>query len=81
MHVFLHADMAQRANRIVRLYGEADTESAKRLEEKDRRRRLYYKRYTEREWGMSQNYHLSLDSGSMGVDCCFDMSNTLYRSL
>lgn len=81
LHVFVHADMAQRADRIVRLYGEADTEPEKRLEEKDRRRRLYYKRYTEREWGMSQNYHLSLDSGRVGIDRCCDTIITLYRSL
>ena len=69
-HVFVHADLGTRAQRIVRLYGESEKSPEKRLEEKDRKRRLYYRHYTDREWGMSQNYHLSLDSGLIGGTLC-----------
>ena len=80
-HVFVHADLGTRAQRIVRLYGESEKSPEKRLEEKDRKRRLYYRHYTDREWGMSQNYHLSLDSGLIGVEPCADLIVRLVRAL
>ncbi|MGN8939133.1 AAA family ATPase [Bittarella sp. HCP28S3_D9] len=73
LHVFVHADPEVRADRIVRLYGESEKKPAKRLEEKDKKRRTYYKYYTGQEWGMSQNYHLCLDSGALGLDTCVDL--------
>ena len=62
-----------RAHRIVRLYGESEVAPEKRLQDKDARRRINYKHYTDREWGMSQNYHLSLDSAAIGVERCADV--------
>ena len=70
LNVFIHAPIPYRADRIVRLYGESDSAPEKRLEEKDKRRRAYYKHYTNRDWGKSQNYHLSLDSSLVGVERC-----------
>ena len=70
LNVFIHAPIPNRAERIVRLYGESESAPEKRLEEKDKRRRAYYKHYTGCEWGMSQNYHLSLDTSLVGVDRC-----------
>ena len=70
LNVFIHAPIKDRAERIVRLYGESETAPEKRLEAKDKRRRAYYKHYTGHDWGMSQNYHLSLDTGLVGIDRC-----------
>ena len=70
LNVFIHAPIPYRADRVVRLYGESDDAPEKRLEEKDKRRRSHYKHYTHRDWGMSQNYHLSLDSSLVGVERC-----------
>lgn len=70
LNVFIHAPMTQRAQRIVRLYGESDQAPEKRLTDKDKKRKVYYKNYTDGEWGMSQNYHLCLDSGTLGIDTC-----------
>ena len=52
----------------------------KRLEEKDKRRRAYYKHYADREWGMSQNYHLSLDSSLVGVERCAQLILDVARN-
>lgn len=70
LNVFIHAPIPYRAERIVRLYGEADAAPEKRLEEKDKRRRAYYKHYANRDWGKSQNYHLCLDSSLVGLERC-----------
>lgn len=70
LNVFVHADMKSRAERIVRLYGESEKSPEKRLEEKDKKRKVYYKHFTGREWGMSQNYHLSINSAEFGIEEC-----------
>lgn len=80
LNVFIHAPIPYRAERIVRLYGESDAAPEKRLEEKDKRRRAYYKHYTNREWGKSQNYHLSLDSSLVGVERCAQLILDVART-
>ena len=73
LHVFIHADKKARAERIVRLYGMTEKSPEKRLEEKDQRRKVYFKHYTDQVWGMSQNYDISLDSGVIGIQKCVDI--------
>ena len=72
-HVYIHADMEFRADRIVRLYGESEKKPEVRLQEKDKRRALHYQHYTGRNWGQAQNYDLCLDTGVLGVDQCTDI--------
>ena len=79
LNVFIHAPLQNRAQRIVRLYGESETAPEKRLETKDKRRRAYYKHYTGLDWGMSQNYHLSLDTGLVGIDRCAQLIADVAR--
>ena len=70
LHVYIHADMDFRADRIVRLYGESEKSPATRLQEKDKRRRVNYQHYTGRTWGQSQNYDICLNSSTLGVEKC-----------
>ena len=79
LHTFIHASMEFRADRIVRLYGESEQSPEKRLTDKDTRRRVNYKHYTEREWGTAQNYHITLDSGLIGIEKCVDIILDLVR--
>ncbi len=80
LNVFVHADMEKRAERIVRLYGETDKEPEKRLKEKDKKRKVNYKYYTEQEWGKSQNYHITLDSGALGIEKCVELIMNIINS-
>lgn len=73
LHIFVHADMDFRADRIVRLYGESEKTPMARLQEKDKRRRVNYQHYTGRTWGMAQNYDLCLDSSTIGVEKCAEI--------
>lgn len=73
LHVFIYADMEHRAKRIVERYGETDKSPKKRLEDKDQKRRVYYKNYTGRNWGEPHNYNLCLDSGRLGIETCADL--------
>lgn len=71
--VFIHASMENRADRIVRLYGESEKKPEQRLADKDKKRKIYYKHYTDREWGDANNYDMCLDSGRIGIDKCVDL--------
>lgn len=68
LNVFVYADKKYRAERIVKQYGESELEPEKRLADKDKKRKLNYKYFTEQEWGKRQNYHLSIDSGFLGIE-------------
>lgn len=68
LNVFVYADKRYRAERIVKQYGESELEPEKRLADKDKKRKLNYKYFTEQEWGKRQNYHLSIDSGFLGIE-------------
>ncbi len=79
--VFVHASIEKRAERIVSVYGEHDNVSPeKRLADKDNRRKAYYQFYTDMNWGDATNYHLSLDSGKLGIDKCVDIIVNLYKN-
>lgn len=81
LKVFIHADPKARAERIVKLYGETDQSPEKRLADKDKRRTAYYRFYTETEWGVAKNYHISLDSGKIGIDKCVEIIASLYQAM
>lgn len=68
LNVFVYADKAFRAERIVKQYGESPVMPLKRLADKDKKRKLNYKYFTEREWGKRENYHLCIDSGFLGIE-------------
>lgn len=76
--VFIHASMEKRAERIVKVYGEREEAPEKRLKDKDKRRKVYYRFYTDSEWGVAQNYHIALDSGVLGIEKCVDIIAGLY---
>ncbi len=76
--VFIHASMEKRAERIVKEYGEREETPEQRLKDKDKRRASYYRFYTDMKWGYAQNYHISLDSGELGLDKCVEIIAQLY---
>lgn len=78
-NVFVHAATDKKAERIVKLYGETDVKPEKRLADKDKKRAINYKYYTDRTWGVAKNYHLTLDSGVIGIEKCADIITDLTK--
>lgn len=78
LKVFIHADMAFRAERIVKIYGEREQSPEQRLRDKDKRRAAYHRFYTDMKWGHAQNYHIALDSGVLGIDRCAEIICGLF---
>ena len=78
LKVFIHADIANRAERIVRVYGQRTEAPEKRLKDKDKRRAAYYEFYTDMKWGNAENYHIALDSGVLGIEGCVSLLLEAY---
>ena len=78
-HVFVHADMDFRAERIVKLYGESEKSPQARLQEKDKRRSVNYQHYTGKTWGASENYDLCINTSTVGVEKAADLIVSLIR--
>ena len=78
LNAFVFAEESLRAKRIVEQYGERTETPIKRLRDKDKRRAAYYQFYTDQKWGVMENYHISLDSGVLGIDACVRILKELY---
>ena len=78
LRVFIHADIKFRAERIVREYGERTESPEQRIKDKDKRRAAYHRFYTDMKWGHAQNYDLTLNSGTLGLDKCVEIIKSLY---
>lgn len=79
LNVFIFASLEKRAERIVKEYGERAETPEQRLKDKDKRRAAYYRFYTDLKWGKAQNYHICLDSGTLGIEKCVDIICGLYE--
>ena len=52
--------------------------SEERLRDKDKRRAAYHRFYTDMKWGHAQNYHLTLNSGVLGLEKCVEIIAGLF---
>lgn len=79
LNVFIYADMEFKKDRIITLYGEREESIEKRIIDKDKRRKAHYKYYTDRNWNRAANYHISLDSGKLGVEKCVEIIESIVK--
>lgn len=73
MHVYIHAPMEARAERIVQRYGESEKKPEERLKEKDSKRAVNYKHFTGQTWGDSRNYDLCINSDKLTIKKSIEM--------
>ena len=78
LNVFIHSDLPYKVERSVREHEMEEKEAETILNKRDKSRAHHYNFYTGQTWGMSRNYHLSLDSGALGVECCVDLICAAY---
>ena len=70
LNVFIHGDMPEKIQRIVRLYNVEEKEAVKIMADTDKRRMTNYNFYTDQKWGKAGNYTLCLNSSQLGYDRC-----------
>lgn len=73
VHVFLHAPMEARRQRIQRLYDLPQDRAEARILRTDKQRANYYYYYTDRKWGRATHYDLAIDTAATGVDGAVDV--------
>lgn len=72
LNVYLHADIPSRVARVLEANPDEKNPEA-RIAARDKRRRLNYQHYTGRTWGLSQNYHICLDTSVLGIEQCAEI--------
>ena len=70
INIFIHGNETEKIERLCRLYDFSEKEAKKQIHEVDKLRSTNYHFYTEKTWGMAQNYSLSLNSSVLGYEKC-----------
>ena len=70
LNVFIHGDMPEKIQRIIRLYNVEEKVAVKMIADTDKRRMTNYNFYTDQKWGKASNYTLCLNSSQLGYDRC-----------
>lgn len=68
INVFLHADLQKRIQRISKRRNLTDAKARDLIIKTDKKRANYYNYYTSKKWGDASGYHLSLNTGVLGID-------------
>ena len=75
VNIFVHAPIDDRVSRKMMLSETEKSAAAikKEIIAQDKRREKYYNFYTGRRWGDSRNYHITIDTSKIGIDCAVDV--------
>ena len=66
--VFVKADIRQRVERAVSLYGVDPAKAEETVRKADKQRASYYNYYATATWGDVNNYDLCVDTGKLGIE-------------
>lgn len=67
-NIFICAEMHNRIERAINEYGMDEKDAETEIKKIDKARTNYYTHHTGRKWGDVLNYHLTLDSGYIGLE-------------
>jgi cytidylate kinase len=73
LHVFCYASRPALIARVVKREGIPAEEAAKRVDETNKRREQYVRRYWQRSWHSPENYHLCVNTEWLGIDGAGDL--------
>ncbi|HUQ80013.1 MAG TPA: cytidylate kinase-like family protein [Gemmatimonadaceae bacterium] len=68
LHVFCHAPRPSLIARVVEREGISPEEAARRVDETNKRREQYVRRYWHRSWREPENYHICVNTEWLGID-------------
>ena len=78
LNVFLYADKELRARRTIEEYGEESNQIKERMDSIDKKRAAYFKFYAGIMGRQMENYHLCIDSGSLGIENTVTLIENAY---
>ena len=79
LHVFIHADIAERIRHVAERYQLSEKEAADLIAKTDKRRQSYYHFYSGKKWGALESYDLTFDSGRLGIDHAAELIRSFSR--
>jgi len=65
---FIHNNLEIRIQRVIEMQAMTVEEAKERIQKTDKSRAAYYNYYTNKTWGNSASYHLSIDASVLGID-------------
>lgn len=68
LSVFIHSPLEMRVDRIMKRYNLTKENAEELISKTDKQRAAYYNYYTNKKWGSSLSYHLSIDSSVLGLE-------------
>ena len=81
INVFIHADEKDKVARAKTSYEVDLRDVEKSILKIDKRRANYYEYYTDRTWGKAENYDISLNSSTFGLEGCVDIIMELMKKV
>lgn len=73
LNVFIAADMDTRIKTVMHRRSVNEDKAKEIIAKTDKGRASYYNYYTNKKWGACESYHLTLNSGCIGIEGCVDM--------
>lgn len=73
INAFIFADKNYRIKRVAHDLGLSDAKAKDLVNRTDKQRASYYNFYTNKKWGDSRSYDLSLNSEKIGIDGCVEL--------
>ena len=77
--VFVKADICQRVERAVSLYGVDPAKAEETVRKADKQRASYYNYYATATWGDVNNYDLCVDTGKLGIEGTVELIEQYLR--
>jgi cytidylate kinase len=79
IHAFCYAPRPALITRAARRLGISEKEAAHVVDERNRQREQYVRKYWKRSWSAVENYHLCLNTEWLGVDGAAEVVVRLAR--
>ena len=79
LNVFICADTETKIQRVMNVRKMVRERAETTMKEMDKKRRSYYKKYTDKEWGAIQNYDMVLNVSQLGLDGVADIIAYAYQ--
>ena len=73
VNIYITAPLEDRINRAINAYGIGEKHAAEYVKRMEKQRISYYNDYTDKRWGVPENYELCLDSSALGIEGSVDL--------
>lgn len=81
VNIFILADDTIRIKRIMQRRNFSEKEASEAIASADKERAQFYRHYSDKRWGYASNYHLTIDSGILGIENTVDFLVTYLELL